>query len=364
MKLFIISDTHFGVRNCSQEWLEIQLSTLDWFKREVKKRMNNGDRIIHLGDVFDSRQSIHMKVLDSVPRKFEELSKIAPIDIILGNHDCHDRNTNDINSVEPTLGLIENIRVFREPCTQKYGNRIFGLMPWRYGDDKNRHDSERSAMDLLASQKAEVLFAHTDMKGADFNPWRKIEEGCIAEDFSKFKLVFSGHIHHRQKNGNVIFVGPPYSMTRSDVGNEKGFWIIDTETLEYEFVKNRNCPEFLKVEMDSLLDMSIYEIENLVKNNFVDVVVDFYKYPDFPYQEFVRIFEGCARSLFPVGKKKTEEEPVESVSSHDNSPMDVMKLSEEMINSMDRYNVKVKNKLKNHLQDLYTRAISQRSTGK
>lgn len=364
MKLFIISDTHFGVRNCSHEWLDIQLSSLDWFKREVKKRMSNGDRIVHLGDVFDSRQSIHMRVLDSVPRKFEELSKVAPIDIILGNHDCHDRNTNDINSVEPTLGMISNIQVYREPTVVKYGKRSFGLMPWRYGEEKERHEIERKAMDELSAAKAEVLFAHTDMKGADFNPWRKIEDGCVIDDFLKFKLVFSGHIHHRQKYANVIFAGPPYSMTRSDIGNHKGFWILDTETLEYEFIRNKRCPEFLKLDMDLLLGMTIEEVERIVQNNFVDVVVDFHKHPDFPYQEFVRMFEASARSLFPVGAKKAEDAAVQISEEDQTSTIDVLRLSDSMIDSMDKYNSKVKDKLKKQLHELYARAISQKGSSK
>ena len=52
-RAFILSDTHFGARSNSIEWLEIML---DWFYSDflikVKSEYKPGDILIHSGDFF------------------------------------------------------------------------------------------------------------------------------------------------------------------------------------------------------------------------------------------------------------------------------------------------------------------------
>lgn len=359
MKIFIISDTHFGVRNCSPEWLKIQMDSMDWFVGRVRELSSISDRVVHLGDVFDSRQSIHMKALNAAPQKFRDLSSIVPIDIILGNHDCHDKNTNDINSVEPTFGTIPNVTIMREPKVVDIGGRSIGFMPWRYGDESDRAAIEKATMESLRRDGAEILMCHTDMRGANFNPWQKIDGGCASVDFAGFRMVFSGHIHHRQTLSNVTFVGPPYSMTRSDVGNSKGFHVLDTETMKVKFYENPVCPKFLKVAAKDIINMKLADFKRLVDNNFVDVIVDFHSSPDFPYQELARLVEGRARGLHPVGERKAVEAPIESEQTEEGSSMDVLQLGSMFIDSM-RYDQKIKTKLNKALEELYKRAMSQK----
>lgn len=360
MKLFLISDTHFGVRNCSPEWLQIQMESIDWFTKEIKKKSSSGDRIIHLGDVYDSRQSLHMRALNAVPKRFKTLSSILPIDIILGNHDCHDKSTNDINSVDPTLGLLDNISIMTEPEVREIGGRKIGFMPWRYGEESERPKEEKKAMDILADKGAEILFCHTDMKGASFNPWQKIEHGCSQAEFSKFKIVFSGHIHHRQTVGNVIFVGPPYSMTRSDVENSKGYWIIDLDDLKYEFVENPICPKFIKVNIENIVNLKLEDIRTMFHNNYVDILINFHESPDFPFQELARLLDGSARGIYPIGDRKKQEK----TEAHDiqitETTMDVLELGTSYIEAMS-YDEKIKERLKKSITELYNRAISQKA---
>ena len=64
-RVFFLGDTHFGVRNSSNEWIDIMRDYFyDWFIPTVKKNYQPGDILIHLGDVYDSRQSINIKVLN------------------------------------------------------------------------------------------------------------------------------------------------------------------------------------------------------------------------------------------------------------------------------------------------------------
>ena len=38
---------------------------------------------------------------------------------------------------------------------------------------------------------------------------------------------------------NILYLGTPYQITFSDVGEQKGFWILDTDTREMEYIQNK-----------------------------------------------------------------------------------------------------------------------------
>jgi len=56
--------------------------------------------------------------------------------------------------------------------------------------------------------------------------------------FDNFDKVFSGHFHTRSDNGKIFYVGNPYEMFWNDVNDPRGFVLLDTETLEVEYVNN------------------------------------------------------------------------------------------------------------------------------
>jgi DNA repair exonuclease SbcCD nuclease subunit len=76
-RAFIVSDTHFGARSNSVEWLD---EMMDWFENDFIPRVTTeykpGDILIHNGDVFDNRQSVNLLVLHKGITLFEKLSDI------------------------------------------------------------------------------------------------------------------------------------------------------------------------------------------------------------------------------------------------------------------------------------------------
>ena len=67
-----------------------------------------------------------------------------------------------------------------------------------------------------------------------------MEHGLESKLFAKFSKVFSGHYHTRSTDGKVFYLGNPYEMFWSDVKDERGFTIFDTETLEHFHIDNPN----------------------------------------------------------------------------------------------------------------------------
>jgi hypothetical protein len=65
-----------------------------------------------------------------------------------------------------------------------------------------------------------------------------MEHGMECSIFDKFSNVFSGHYHTRSTNGKVHYLGNPYEIYWTDVGDKRGFTIFDTETQEFFSVDN------------------------------------------------------------------------------------------------------------------------------
>ena len=56
--------------------------------------------------------------------------------------------------------------------------------------------------------------------------------------FEGYDRVFSGHYHTKSEKGNITYTGIPYEITWSDYADPKGFYVYDTTTGKYEFIRN------------------------------------------------------------------------------------------------------------------------------
>ena len=268
-RIWFITDTHLGIRNNSNEWLEQTRSYFnEFFFPLIRENYQSGDVLIHLGDYFDSRQSINLKVLNLGIEIAEEMSHIFKDGsyIIVGNHDIWNKSSNEINSVK-SLKWIPKINIFEEPETLKLGSRKLLLLPWM-----KDHESEKSFLESCDSH--DILCCHTDVSGARFNKYTMVEEGPSLNSFAKFLRVYSGHIHYSQKIGNVNMLGSPYELTRSDMENPKSITLLDLETLEETVFPNNFSPKFKRFNFSDILEMTPEELEIPFRNNFVDILID------------------------------------------------------------------------------------------
>lgn len=265
-RVWILGDLHFGVRSNSLEWLQIQK---DFFENEfiptLEKEYKPGDVLVQVGDTFDNRQSINIKVLNYAINLFERLGKILPTHIICGNHDIWAKKTNDITSID-SLKWIPNVQVYTKPIEYKWFDKKILLMPWR-------RDSAHEAETLVDFPSSEIVFCHSEVKGIYLNSKVKNQHGNESNIYDKYKRVYSGHIHYRQEKNKLLMVGVPYQLTRSDMNNSKGFDLVDLETMEETFYENHSSPKFLRYNIKMLYDMNLGAFKEQIKNNFVDLYV-------------------------------------------------------------------------------------------
>jgi DNA repair exonuclease SbcCD nuclease subunit len=268
-RIWFLSDTHLGVKNNSNDWIDVMSSYFyEWFIPLVKRNYKQGDILIHLGDVFDSRQSISLKVLNLGISVFEELSLIFTdgIYVMAGNHDVWNKTSNDINSLK-SIKWIPNVNIIEEPLSMRILDKNFLLMPWR-------KDHEAESEFLEQSVPHDVLCCHADIRGLKFNKFTRVETGASVEEFDKFKKVYSGHIHYAQKSGNVNMLGSPYEITRSDMDNQKGVTLLNVSDLKETYFPNDFSPKFKRFYFTDILESTQEDLEPLFANNFVDIMID------------------------------------------------------------------------------------------
>lgn len=269
MKAFLITDTHFGIYPIKYDiWLKMMVDYFDnFFIPLLKERVEEGDVLIHLGDLYDNRTQIPIDVLNTVERIMTEISEILPIHLIVGNHDIFNKSTNDVNSPK-ALRWVPNIHVYEETTLLEMGGKELLMMPWV----EKRLDQSNL---LKRYSGADYLFCHSDLSGCRMHlssvAWKNKNKIDI-DDFASYGHCYSGHIHIRQDNKNFTFIGAPYQMDRNDVGDQKGVYILDIETGTEEFVPNTHSPEFKKLSI--LTEEDIYKLETVnTSKNYIDLSI-------------------------------------------------------------------------------------------
>lgn len=269
MKIWIISDAHFGKYNLdSDRWLNLMTSYFyDFFIPTIKEYAKPDDKLFFLGDLFDNRNSINLRTINAVIELFEELSKIIECHILLGNHDMYLMNSPKINSVS-TIRNIPNVYVYNDTKQITIDGLNIVMMPWIHGKDNEKKMLEKY-------QGADLLFCHSDLNGCrtQLYPTRPLNRNILdIEDFQGFGKVYSGHIHIVQEINNFTFVGSPYHLDRNDIDNKKGIFVYDTKKKKDVFIENDFSPEFKKIKILQESDMRFLE-EEIKTNNFIDLEI-------------------------------------------------------------------------------------------
>ena len=231
MKVAIITDTHYGARKGSK-YLH------DYFEKFYKDiffptlEENNITTVIHMGDAFDSRKSIDYQSLEWAKRVVFDPLKSYDVHMIVGNHDCYYKNTNEVNSPELLLQTYSNIKTYSEIEEVYIDNLKVLFIPWI-----NAENFENSVKSIKVSTSV-CAMGHLELNGFRAHRGHVMEEGMACDVFEKFDKVFSGHYHTRSDNGRIFYLGNPYEMFWNDVNDPRGFTIFDTETLEHTHINN------------------------------------------------------------------------------------------------------------------------------
>jgi len=255
VKRLIVTDTHLGLYQDSDKWLDI---VLQFFKDVVVYcHKNEITEVLHLGDFFDNRRSLNTKTQNTAHRIAKVLGvKGIKTRIIVGNHDCYYKNQIHPTTLE-LFKKYEHIEVIDEPTV------VDGILLVPWGGVPSSGDAAN----------ASHCFGHFAINGFHMNDSYVCKTGIDAANFKDFDTVLSGHFHTPSKQGNIIYLGAPYGQTFHDNDGMRGFHAF--EDGELDFIEYKKAPVFRKIRSTNLeFDNSEEFLIEKIKGNVIRLVYD------------------------------------------------------------------------------------------
>lgn len=351
MKIAILGDTHFGMRNDSLPFYDHH----NKFYQEVffpYLKEHDIDLVIQTGDLFDRRKFINFQILKKAKDDFFSWFEKNGVHLItyLGNHDIYYRGTLAVNSAELLLtDYMASIDVVTKPSTETFDGVDVDIIPWICAEN------EQEIKDFIANSKSHICFGHFELAGFEMDRNNVCHDGMDRSELDKYEIVFSGHFHHRSTDGHILYVGSPGEMTFADVDDTRGFHTFDTESRLVQFVPNP-FRMFHKIKYD---DKNEFTFEYMKTINFdqytgcyVKVVV-INKVNPYLFEAFMdNLFKSNALDI-SIAEDYTMDSNVsdEDVESSEDTPT----ILKRYIEGLEGIDVD-KNILYNKLHDLYIEA--------
>lgn len=288
MKIAFLGDLHFGIRNDSEVLSEYQKKFfINVFFPYLKE--NGITKVIQVGDFFDRRQYINFKTLHFLKEYFPQQLKENNVElyVLLGNHDTALKSSNHINSPELLLGDIPNVHVISElsEITLNEGTEKFtcALIPWinnaNYGE----------TITFINNTECDYVAGHFELKGFEMHRGHICETGMDIDIFDRFHKVISGHFHTKCDRGNILYTGTPYELTWNDWNDRKGFWVLDTNTKDFEFIHNNNTL-FHKLEYWNTLELESVRLDpptDSIRGKYIKLIC-IKKEDDLVFEQFIK----------------------------------------------------------------------------
>ena len=345
MRLAIINDSHFGIRNDSPLFLEYSLKFFESIFFPYLEA-NGINTVIHMGDLLDRRKYINFNTLTQVKKRFFQplLDRGIKMHCIPGNHDTYWKNTNDLNSLRELFH--DEIHLYEKPTTVDFDGCSVLFLPWI--NKENSQECENA----LESSTAPVLVGHLELDGYEVMRGINHNGGMGDNILDKFDLVMSGHFHCKQNRGHIWYLGTQYDLTFSDVAERKGFHIFDTDNLNLTFIENPYKMYHKLYYNDTTADYSQFVCEKY-KDCYLRIVVT--------RNADEIAFTSLCESLVAAGVANLSI--VEELSEEASLPhqIDLSKGTIELINdAIDEMEIAVnKEKLKTTIRELYVDSLSQ-----
>lgn len=262
-KVGIVSDLHLGVHTNSTQWHDIAVEWANWLASEFKRQ--NIKDIIFCGDWHHNRSEISVNTLQisaDILDIFKEFNLIA----ITGNHDVYYKHKTDVNSLS-IFKNRKNVMILDKVTTFTAFDKVITLCPWN-----------TSITDI---PKSDVIFGHFEIETFKMNTYKVCEEGMSIKDLLQLSnLIISGHFHLRHEKkfgaGTILYVGNPFQMDFGDADNFKGYYILDLDTMEYNFTENTVSPHYIKISLSELVICNTItsRIKDIFYNNIVKLKID------------------------------------------------------------------------------------------
>jgi len=223
--------------------------------------------------IFIGGDSFHTKTSGMSPECIEfmcwwlnELSTVAEVHIMLGNHDLNVTNKSRQDALSPIVNVIDN------PKIHLYKNSgVYEFMPGYNLCVFSMFDEENWNIVKPVSGKVNIACYHGSVVGATTETDWLIKDGLSVDFFKEYDMGFLGDIHRQQflaermtKNGMKPWIGYPGSTLQNTYAEdlEHGFlfWEIESrDQFDVKFCELVNPNPFITIDWRESVEETLFE---------------------------------------------------------------------------------------------------------
>ncbi|MEM0353995.1 MAG: metallophosphoesterase [Thermoplasmata archaeon] len=245
--IYHISDVHIRNTQRHTEYLEVFERTYKALRYHIGP--NKTSIIVLTGDIMHTKTELSPESVHLAYHFLKNLSEIAPVILIPGNHDCNLSNKDRMDALTPIVddvGEMENLYYLKKSGLYQYYNIVFGvtsifdnmLVP-------ASAISENIWTEIKQKNKYKIALYHGPVHGAKTDVgYRMNPTELLVEDFLGYDYVLLGDIHRHQYMDRTRKIAYAGSLIQQSYG----------ETLEGHGILKWNLPngesELIEIQND------------------------------------------------------------------------------------------------------------------
>ena len=246
-----------------QEYIVIFERLFTKLKEIIK---DNGDQflIVITGDLFHQKIDISNEQQVLLKNLLNNLSDIAEVIVIAGNHDLLVNNKDRLDSITPIIDAINNERVhyLKESTLYKFDNVVFAN--YSVFEDNRRPDIEGYKEEMGEEGDRYVGLYHAPLSGSKTEMGFGFDTSDNVQIFNGLDFVMCGDIHlHQQVKADipVVYAGSLIQQSFGENLSGHGFLIWNVEKAVYKHYEIPNENTMVKIEMGSINNLENEELK-------------------------------------------------------------------------------------------------------
>lgn len=239
-KILHLGDIHFTLyKNHEQLY-----SLIDRLKSDIIK--NKIDLVYIGGDVVHEFNKLSPELVSLLEIFFKEVSELAPIILILGNHDWNANNPDRLDSLTPIIS--NNPRIHYLKYTGVYKLYDINWCVWSEYDDFTLDEILETIKHIPGYR---IGCYHGVLSGCKLYSGEVMESAVSVETFNQCDTVFLADIHNRQyfRNNDIAYCGSLYQVSWGETDDEEKGGII----WEWNEKKQKFYPKDYNIKTDYFL---------------------------------------------------------------------------------------------------------------
>lgn len=221
------------------------------------------------GDIFHNRDRFVSETIVIFDKFLKKLTKILPVFIIAGNHDCFN-HSDRMDSISGIVNTVEydNLHLLKKSGIYNYNNVSFHLGSLLDGKSIPKNQKQN---------KVNIALYHGIVDGCVLDNGTKPEGGV---QVSEYDLVLLGDVHKRQFLNKTKTIAYPGSLIQQSFKEElhHGYLLWDLKKLTSKFVHLENPYSFVDIpinlDLETVKFTQFSRIRLLIENTNTEKEID------------------------------------------------------------------------------------------